>query len=172
MTGGRRTALRAATGALAALAVAGCGAGTWGQEQESASTTPDVAEVDDDRGVLLRGAYLQEPPDGARAWAEGSDVAVQGRLLNEAAARDAVLSASSPAAAGVDLVDPSGAVVGSLPLPPGEPVDLRPGGPTLVLRDVQRELPEGEQVQLTLVLREAGELPATLQVLIEDPAAG
>ncbi|WP_165865689.1 copper chaperone PCu(A)C [Vallicoccus soli] len=139
-------------------------------EGESAATTPDVAEYDDDRGVLLRGGYLAEPPAGARAWPEGSDVALQGRLLNEAATDDAILSASSPVAASVVLLDADGQVVEALPLPAGQPVDLSPAGPTVLLRGITGPLTEGASVRLDLVTRESGTLPTSVQVLIEDPA--
>lgn len=155
--------------AACALALTGCGGdNAVTPEGESAATTPDVQEYDDDQGVLLRGGYLAEPPDQDRVWPEGSDVALHGRLLNEAGSSDAIIAASSPVADRVDLVDASGQVVQELALPPGEPVDLRTGGPTVLLRGIDQPLSEGAPVQLLLTTRRSGELPTSVQVLIED----
>lgn len=122
--GGRTAAL------LAALALTGCSEeNAVTPEGESAVTTPDVDEYDDDRGVPLRGGYLAQPLQEGRAWPEGSDVPLEGRLLDEANTVDAIVPATSPPAASVRLLDAAGTPVGELGLPAREPVDLDAHGP-------------------------------------------
>ena len=65
--------------------------------------------------------------------------------------------------------------VDKLDLPPGQTVELKPGGYHLMLQDLKKPLPPGSTVPLTLVLRDAkgaqSKLELTLPVATRAPVA-
>lgn len=164
----RRRIAAPAAALLLAASLSACGGQSvpFNAEQENADSRPTAGPAVD--AVLLRGAYLAVPPSGD-AYPVGSDVPLYGRLLNEHAQADVLRGATSPAAASVDVVGPSGQVVDALALPPREPVDLQSGGPAIVLRSITGPLDIGKQVTVTLLFRDAGSIEAKVQVLIEAP---
>lgn len=58
-----------------------------------------------------------------------------------------------------------------LPLPAGETVPLEPGGYHLMLMELVEPLEVGDTVELVLSLETAGEVPVTVEVRDEAPAA-
>lgn len=103
-----------------------------------------------------------------------------GVIVNDGAAPDTLLSASSPAAASVELHEsmimhgPMGpmshmAAVPALPVPAHGRVALAPNGRHLMLMGLKRPLKRGERVPLTLVFQHAGRVAASLAVRLTPP---
>lgn len=107
--------------------------------------------------------------------AEGVGVAYM-RIINGTAADDALVGASSPAAAVVELhettADSEGtmsmAPVDSIPVVAGGEALLEPGGYHLMLVDLVEPLVEGGTIELTLEFETAGSVTAVAQVLAMD----
>jgi copper(I)-binding protein len=100
------------------------------------------------------------------------------RLENRGAGADRLLSARSPVAERVELhrMSMEGDVmqmrqVDGIDLPPGQAVELKPGGLHLMLMGLKRPLEAGSRVPLVLQLLKAGELKVELQVGQPGPAA-
>lgn len=92
-------------------------------------------------------------------------------LRNNGAAPDRLVSATSPAARVVELHTHirEGDVmrmrpVADIPVPPGQTVQLRPGGLHLMLIGLNEPLRQGASVPLTLRFERAGEVQVTLSV--------
>jgi copper(I)-binding protein len=92
-------------------------------------------------------------------------------LRNNGAAPDRLVSASSPAARVVELHTHirEGDVmrmrpVADIPVPPGQTVQLRPGGLHIMLIGLTEPLRQGASVPLTLRFERAGEVQVTLSV--------
>jgi hypothetical protein len=92
-------------------------------------------------------------------------------LRNNGAAPDRLVSATSPAARVVELHTHirEGDVmrmrpVADIPVPPGQTVQLRPGGLHIMLIGLNEPLRQGASVPLTLRFERAGEVQVTLSV--------
>ncbi|MFM2105038.1 MAG: hypothetical protein RL338_70 [Chloroflexota bacterium] len=93
-------------------------------------------------------------------------------ISNPGSTADALLSASSPAAAAVEIHETSmGAdgMMGMTPvdrigIPAGGTVELAPGGFHLMLIGLTAPLAAGDEVELTLVFEQAGEITVTAEV--------
>ena len=107
-----------------------------------------------------------------RASAPGAQVAGGYMTLrNQGAAKDRLVSASSPAAARVELhvhLNDNGVMrmreVPGYDVPPKGAFELKPGGAHLMFIDLKRPLKEGEKVPVTLKFEKAGEVKAEFQV--------
>jgi hypothetical protein len=95
-------------------------------------------------------------------------------IVNGGPESDLLLSASSPAAGTIELhetVDDNG-VMRMVPHPEGWEVpargklELKPGGKHLMLIKLARPLEAGQDVQITLIFRDAG--PVTVQVPVKS----
>ncbi|MBE7219115.1 MAG: copper chaperone PCu(A)C [Caulobacteraceae bacterium] len=120
-------------------------------------------------GVRLEKGWSRPAPAGL------STGVGYGVLHNDGAAPDRLLSASSPAAARVELHEsmetrgPMGpmshmAPLAGLDVPPHGDAVLAPGGRHLMLVGLRRPLRDGERVPVTLTFQRAGKVAAELQV--------
>ena len=126
-------------------------------------------------GIFLSlsvGAQVQIEKPWTRASAPGAQVA-GGYLTirNQAAAKDRLVAASSPASARVELhvhVNDNGVMrmreVKGYDVPAKGVFELKPGGAHLMFIDLKRPLQEGETVPVALRFEKAGEVKAEFQV--------
>ncbi len=138
--------------------------------------------------VLLAATLLAASPafaqkDGLRvehAWsrpASAGRVGVAYLTVTDTGAPDRLVGASSPVAARVELHQSATAngvatmrSVDAVPVAPGTPAVLAPGGYHLMLRDLKRPLAAGQSFPLTLDFAKAGELTTTVTVAPFDAA--
>lgn len=107
----------------------------------------------------------------ARATAPGSTVAGGYLLIRNQGAADRLLSASSPAAARVELhvhINDGGVMkmreVAGYDVPAKGTFELKPGGAHLMFVDIKRPFKEGEKVPVKLKFEKAGEVRAEFHV--------
>ena len=116
--------------------------------------------------VTVEGAYARAVPEGARASA--AYMAIE----NAGSDDDRLIAARTDAARRVELhthimengVARMREVEGGIPAPAGETVTLEPGGLHVMLMGLTRRLREGENVDLTLVFEQAGEIAVTAPI--------
>ena len=117
-------------------------------------------------------AQIQVEKPWARATAPGSKVA-GGYLLirNAGAAPDRLVSASSPAAARVELhvhINDSGVMrmreVQGYDVPARGSFELKPGGAHLMFMEIKKPFTEGEKIPVKLKFEKAGEVTAEFHV--------
>ena len=117
-------------------------------------------------------AQVQIEQPWARATAPGATIAGGFMVIrNQGAAGDRLLSASSPAAAKVELhVSSNDNGVMKMREVPGYDVpakgafELKPGGAHMMFMDIKRPFKEGEKIPVTLKFEKAGEVKAEFQV--------
>jgi periplasmic copper chaperone A len=117
-------------------------------------------------------AQLQIEKPWARATAPGARVAGGFMVIrNAGAAGDRLVSASSPAAAKVELhVTSNDNGVMKMREVPGYDVpakgafELKPGGAHMMFMDIKQPFKEGDKVPVTLKFEKAGEVKAEFQV--------
>jgi hypothetical protein len=117
-------------------------------------------------------AQMQVEKPWARATAPGATVAGGYMLLrNSGAAADRLVSASSPAAAKVELhvhINDNGVMkmrhVPGYDVPAKGSFELKPGGAHLMFVDIKRPFKEGEKVTVKLKFEKAGEVSAEFHV--------
>jgi periplasmic copper chaperone A len=108
----------------------------------------------------------------ARSTAPGATVAGGYMVIrNAGAAADRLLSASSPAAARVELhvhINDNGVMkmreVKAYDVPAKGSFELKPGGAHLMFMDIKRPFKEGEKLPVMLKFEKAGEVNAEFQV--------
>ncbi len=108
----------------------------------------------------------------ARATAPGAKVAGGYMLIrNAGAAPDRLVSASSPAAAKVELhvhINDNGVMkmreVPGYDVPAKGAFELKPGGAHLMFMDIRRPFKEGEKLPVTLKFEKAGDVSAEFHV--------
>jgi copper(I)-binding protein len=112
----------------------------------------------------------------ARASLAGRNSAAYMTIVNHTAAKDELVSASTPVAKVVELHTHlmEGGVMRMRPVQAievnvGEPAVLRPGGLHVMLIDLTRDLRPGETIPLTLRFRNAGE--RVVEVPVTAPGA-
>jgi copper(I)-binding protein len=151
----------AALSVTAFLAAAGISPAT-------AQHSPDVhAAASQGQGpVRIDGAWARATPPGAKVG--GAFVT----LLNTGDAPDRLVSASSAVAERVELhthimdggVMRMRQVEGGVPLPPGETVNLQPGGLHIMLLGLNQGLTIGSRFPLTLTFEKAGSVQVDVPV--------
>lgn len=117
-------------------------------------------------------AQIQIEKPWARASAPGASVAGGYMLIrNASAAGDRLLSASSPAAANVELhvhINDNGVMkmreVKAYDVPAKGSFELKPGGAHLMFMNIKRPFKEGEKLPVKLKFEKAGEVSAEFQV--------
>ena len=153
-----------AAGVLAgALLLTGCGAGQDAQTYEPRANG-DGDSVDGGVGAIaIRHVSVRAPQIG-QEYAAGQDALVDLTIINSGTSEDALVGASSPEAASVDI---AGAPV-PLVIAPRSTAER---GYNLVLRDLREELFTAEYVEITLEFREAGSVTLNVPVSItfEEP---
>jgi copper(I)-binding protein len=151
-----RSIRKAAALTALALVLAACGT--------AASPSPSPSTVSGD--MRVEGAWARQ--------SMGMDlaVAVYLSLTNETGSADALIGATSPAAATVEVhettADASGQMamhpVERIALPVGGRVDLEPGGYHIMLIGLTGELMAGDKVEVTLQFVTAADLVVTAEV--------
>jgi copper(I)-binding protein len=116
-------------------------------------------------------AQVQIEKPWARATAPGAKVAGGYMVIRNAGAADRLVSASSPAAAKVELhvhINDKGVMmmreVPGYDVPAKGSFELKPGGAHLMFMDIKRPFKEGEKVPVKLKFEKAGEVNAEFQV--------
>ena len=117
-------------------------------------------------------AQLQIEKPWARATPPGATVAGGYMLIrNAGAAADRLVSASSPAAAKVELhvhLHENGVMkmrqVPGYDVPAGGAFELKPGGAHLMFVDIKRPFKQGEKLPVKLKFEKAGELSVEFEV--------
>ncbi|WP_328563511.1 copper chaperone PCu(A)C [Streptomyces coelicoflavus] len=158
----RRKALAGYAAAIA-LTASGCG----GDDEFS---LPDWhapgqnARVGD---IMIRYAHVAEPK--GEPWQPGDDVPAYVWLYNKGDKDDRLVSASTPNAASVDLVDADGKKLSDgVSLPENKLVELERGKTHLVLRDVREQIRGGDFMKFTMKFEDAG--PVTFDIQAQVPA--
>ena len=117
-------------------------------------------------------AQVQIEKPWARATAPGASVAGGYMVIrNAGGAADRLVSASSPAAAKVELhvhINDNGVMkmreVKAYDVPAKGSFELKPGGAHLMFMDIRRPFKEGEKLPVTLKFEKAGEVKAEFHV--------
>lgn len=147
----------AAAALLLPLALTACGSGkdplTYSERDQG-----DSAQAVADQVAVLNLRVL--PPVDGEVLAAGQDARVALTLVNEDATDDALVSASSPAAASVALVKDT-VPVQAVPIPARGTADP---GYSLVLRGLTADLRSGQYVTIRLVFRNAPALEQRVPV--------
>jgi copper(I)-binding protein len=127
------------------------------------SSTPGQASVSAD-AVTVVDAWVKAADDGMTA--------AFGRLANAGTDDARIVSATTPAAAMVELheVVPDGGAMtmrpkdGGFVVPAGADVELRPGGDHLMLMDLTGPLRPGSDVEIVATFEDGSTLPISAQV--------
>lgn len=139
---------------VAALGLASCGSGDAG------------ASPSDEGGITLTDATVD--------WPANPEVgAVRLRVHNDGATADELVGASSDASRSTmvhrSVTDAQGRatmeMAADLEIPARSTVTFEPGGLHIMLDGLQRDLEVGDEVQVTLVFRDAGPITTTARVV-------
>jgi copper(I)-binding protein len=133
--------------------------------------------------VLLAAALLSAAPADtqpqpievqnawARATAAGAKAAGIFVTITDTSAADRLLGASTPVAAMAEVhetINDNGVMrmrpIPALPLQPGQPVVLKPGGYHIMLMGLRQQLKDGETFPVTLNFEKAGSITTTVHV--------
>ena len=116
-------------------------------------------------------AQVQVDKPWVRATAPGAKVGGGYMVIRNGGAADKLLSASSPAAAKVELhvhLNDNGVMrmreVPAFDVPAKGAFELKPGGAHLMFMDIKRPFKEGEKLPVKLKFEKAGEVNAEFQV--------
>jgi copper(I)-binding protein len=144
--------------ALAVLGLAAC----------SPSQPPPARSA----GLRIEAAWASPTPGGVTVSAGYMTI------VNDGDAGDALLAASSPRAASVEVhtMSMEGAVMqmrpaGPLPIPARQSVTLAPNGLHLMFMGVTQPFAEGEEIPVRLSFEHAGAVDVSLPVRRQAPAA-
>ncbi|MFD5651876.1 copper chaperone PCu(A)C [Streptomyces sp. NPDC127039] len=155
----RRKALAGCAAAIA-LAVSGCGDDDFSLPDWDAPG--QNARVGD---IMIRYAHVAEPQ--GEPWQPGDDVPAYVWLYNKGDNDDRLVSASTPNAASVDVVDADGKkVTGGVSLPENKLVELERGRTHLVLRDVRETIRGGDFMKFTMKFEDVGSVTFDIQAQI------
>ena len=135
-----------ALGLAAALLLAGCGSGQRAQTYQEKA----VADATNDAvgSIAVRNIAVLGPPVGI-TLPEGSDAPMSVTFVNEGGEDDVLVSATTPAAASVDVLGPTERV--EVPR-----LTTSAAGYRLVLRDLTRDLQTGTYIDMTLTFERNG----------------
>ncbi|PVZ13034.1 copper chaperone PCu(A)C [Actinomycetospora cinnamomea] len=174
---GPRPALVVATLLTAALALAGCSAGTVTQTDtivsQAAGTQGSVGPM------VLQDVSIDSGP--AETVPSGVEVPLRGTIINEGAEPDRLVAVSSPYAVGSRIeggtvVPGENAlrIVGADPAPLSPPnIDLRlPGSARVVLTGVTQQLRAGPTYAVTFTFERAGSVTLPVIVVGSGPSEG
>lgn len=121
------------------------------------------------RNIEITGPWARATPPVAKMGAAYLEIRVQ--------AADTLVSASSPVAERVEIhatVDNNGVLqmrpLSSIPIAPGKPAQLAPGGTHIMLVGLKSPLATGTRFPLTLKFTNAGEVTVQVSVLKDAPA--
>ena len=141
-------------------------------------TTLDRAQSQGPEGLKIRveGAWARRAPM-IKGEAKGGPMAGSGNgavyltIVNSGSAADDLVAASTDAARTVELhesYEESGMMmmrpVAKLGIPAGAKLELKPGAYHIMLLDLKRDLKAGQVINLSLVFKKAGQMPAQAKV--------
>lgn len=151
--------LAPAVGLATALLLAGCGAGQGAQTYQEKATADATNE---NVGAIAVRNLAVSAPDSGTVLRQGSDAPVTVTLVNGGTDPDTLVSVTSPAAAGVEIVGPGS----SLTVPARGTTG---SSYSLLLQGLTRDLDTGTYVSLTLTFAQNGrkELLVPVQVTPE-----
>jgi periplasmic copper chaperone A len=139
--------------------IAGCASLDRDAQANSSTLTIQDAWVRDDVAGQNSAAYLQ--------------------IVNEGTSEDQLIAARSDVAESTEIhhvVSHNHVMqmeeVDEIPVPGGETVILEPGGYHVMFFDLTRDLAAGDEVELTLIFAEAGEIAVTAVVREHTPGHG
>lgn len=123
----------------------------------------------------------QSPVQIEQAWSRPALAGGTGVVYftaTDESAPDRLNGASTPVAKSASLhqsaeaggVETMRAVQGGLPIAPGQPIRLSPGGYHLMLMSLKRDLKPGDRFPLTVTFAHAGPLRVTVEVRATPPA--
>lgn len=140
------TALLVLLVSLAAVpALAGCGAG---RDPETYRERPTVDAALATVGELaLRGVYVEPPPVGDATYPQGGTATARASIVNLGERPDRLVSVSTPAAATVELRDPTGKPVPAVPV--GRLGVVTAGDFSMALQGLTAALRPGQSIELT-----------------------
>ncbi|AMW14564.1 hypothetical protein A4E84_36870 [Streptomyces qaidamensis] len=154
----------------AVLALTGCGSdeGFDPQQWDAPGQNAKVGSV------LVRYAHIAEPRGGP--WRPGDDVPVYMWLYNKGPETDRLMSASTPAARSVQMVDGQGEPLsGGFSLPVDDLQELESGKTHLVLRDLRQVVRGGDFLEFTVRFEKSGsvsfKLPSQIPAYDSSPSA-
>ncbi len=148
-------------GLAAALLLAGCGAGQGAQTYQSKAGGDSTNE---DVGAIAVRNLAVSAPDSGTVLRQGSDAPVTVTLANSSTAPDTLVSATSPAAANVEIVGPSS----SLTVPARGTTG---SGYSLLLQGLTRDLDTGTYISLTLTFAQNGSKEMLVPVQVTPEGA-
>jgi copper(I)-binding protein len=161
----RRTSTLLAAGLLPlALAGTACGAGLHAPTYQVRTTQDSVSASAGD--LALRDVSILPPENGAAVLSAGKDALATLTIGNDGNEADRLVQVTSPAAASVDLIDPSGHATPSVEVPARGAVG--PDDFSLALRSLGTELRPGQYVEMTFVFERNGRTTFKVPVQIYD----
>jgi copper(I)-binding protein len=161
----RRTSALLAAGLLPlALAATACGAGLHAPTYQ-VRTTEDSTSASAG-SLALRDVAILPPENGAAELAAGSDALATLTVGNPGNEADRLVQVTSPAAASVDLIDPSGHATPSVEIPAQGAVG--PNDFSLALRSIGSSLRPGQAVEMTFVFERNGRTTFLVPVKMYD----
>ena len=132
--------------------------------------TASHAQTTSTSGITVENAWARATPGNVKTGA------VYMTVLDRGAATDRLVGVSSPVAARAELHSMSndGGVmkmqhVDAVPVAPGTPTELKPGGYHIMLMELKHPLKEGDSVPMTLRFEKAGSVEVMAKV--EKPGA-
>ncbi|MCW2601021.1 MAG: LpqE protein [Frankiales bacterium] len=139
--------------ALSAAVLSACGTGLQAQTYKETGSENGASTTFG--GVAVRNLHVTPPPTGS-VITTASQAVLSGVLINESAAEDSLVRASSDAAGTATLMEGAKPAT-SVSIPPASPVTV-----SITLSGLTKELRAGDYVTVTLEFSSAGR--TTLQV--------
>lgn len=175
---GPRSALVAATLLTAALALAGCSAGTVTQTDtivsQAVGATGQVGEM------VLQDVAIDAGP--TETVPSGAEVPLRGTIVNQSATPDRLVSVTTPYALGfrqegapIIPADNAVRIVGTEPLPPAPVAEANRalvGGTRVLLTGVTQQLRPGPTYAVTFTFERAGTVTVPVIVVGAGPSQG
>jgi copper(I)-binding protein len=163
--------LRSFSAAVAALTMTACFATTAQGAEDTNRSKPGPHRVSVAQHVhdkpMIEGAYVRQPA------VAGRPAAAYMTITNPGKEADRLVSASTPLAGRTEIhgheVDAQGVArmfkVPGLDLPPGESLELKPGGYHVMLMELEGQPEVGVEVSFTLVFERSGALTVMAPVV-------
>ena len=160
---------------VVAVALSGCAAGQRAQTANEFSVVQGVAGNVGSMG--LRDAGIN-PPASAAGFVKGANATLSMTLINNGQSSDALVSVTTPNAAGATLAAPASATgsrtAGQIAVPPNGavPIGGDPAGGTITLHKLTYRLVPGQSIPVTLNFQVAGQVTVMLPVKLVPNQTG
>lgn len=169
----RKVLATAVLAAVAVLTLAACGAG---QITGTSTQQPAIAGSNGAAGVLLvRDVQLAYPDNGTNQYPAGADAAMKLTIVNEGSTQDTLVSVTTPAAREV-TVEGNREIPGNFAVrvvaPETTGAASQPGFGELRMKLVglTRSIRAGQNVDVTFLFRNAGEVTVPVPIAGPDPS--